>query len=69
MEERRRGIQVRVGYQKTVVNGREWKWNEKKPDFEISQNMVRSSKNQTRKLRPKIKLELKKDVKMKMKWG
>ena len=35
-EERQKGNQVRVGYQKMVVDGKEWKWNEEKSDFETS---------------------------------
>ena len=44
-EERQKGSQVRVGYQKIVVDGKEWKWNEEKSDFETSQKIIRSSKN------------------------
>lgn len=45
VEERQKGSQVRVGYQKMVVDGIEWKWNEEKSDFEVSQKIVRPSKN------------------------
>ena len=44
VEERQTGSQVKVGYRKMVVDGREWKWNEEKSDFEISQKIVRTSK-------------------------
>ena len=45
VEERQKGSQGRVGYQKMAVDGREWKWNGKKSEFETSQKIVRSSKN------------------------
>ena len=40
VEERQKGSQIKVGYRKTVVDGRKWKWNEEKFDFEVSQKMV-----------------------------
>ena len=45
VEERQRGIQVKVGYRKIVVDGREWKWIVKESDFETSQKVILISKN------------------------
>ena len=35
---------MKVEYQKTIVDGRERKWNDEKTDFETSQKIVRTSK-------------------------
>ena len=44
---------MRVGYQKMVMDGREWKWNEEKSEFETSQKSSEYFKQLNKKTKTK----------------